>query len=360
MSYLLDRAFITRESIVAGDLAITDVSRRNRNFKIVSEQGPSYLVKQGIGSEGVATVAHEAVIYRLLHSDSSRNGMCRYLPAFHAYDEKQHLLILELLRNTEDLRQHHLRRGRFSKSLAVSQGEALGSLHRQIWSEKSAETAVFRHEPPWVLSIHRPELGALREISSANIQLIRIIQKFVAFTDILDKMRSEWRNEALIHFDIKWDNLMVSRRSREQRSGLKIIDWEVAGIGDPCWDVGTVFCGYLSFWLLSIPIVGKSSLDESLQLARYPLSRMQPAIRAFWEAYVRRMNFRSDIAAQVLVRSLRYCAVRLIQTAYEQMQMANQLNGNIICFLQLSLNMLRRQQEATVLLLGIPMPAVDG
>jgi hypothetical protein len=37
------------------------------------------------------------------------------------------------------------------------------------------------------------------------------------------------------------------------------------------------------------------------------------------------------------------------------MQMAMELSGNVVCLLQLSLNMLRRPQEAMVHLLGIPL-----
>jgi hypothetical protein len=55
------------------------------------------------------------------------------------------------------------------------------------------------------------------------------------------------------------------------------------------------------------------------------------------------------------MRATRYSAARLIQTAFEQMQMSIQIMGNTICLLQLSLNILRRPQETIVHLLGIPL-----
>jgi hypothetical protein len=44
-----------------------------------------------------------------------------------------------------------------------------------------------------------------------------------------------------------------------------------------------------------------------------------------------------------------------VQTGFEQMQMAHKPTGNTICMLQLSLNIMRRPQEASARLLGIPI-----
>ncbi len=129
-------------------------------------------------------------------------------------------------------------------------------------------------------------------------------------------------------------------------------------MGDPCWDVGAVFGGYLSFWLLSIPITGETPPDRFLELAQYPLEKMQPAIRSFWRAYVRRMDLDAAASNQWLLRASKYGAARLVQTAFEQMQHSMQLIGNVMCFLQLGLNIMQRPQEAAVQLLGIPFQQV--
>ena len=72
-AYLLQHDLISAASIVEGDLAVADASRRNRNFKVISERGPSYLLKQGVGSGGKATLAHEAVVYEFLRSLAPRH-----------------------------------------------------------------------------------------------------------------------------------------------------------------------------------------------------------------------------------------------------------------------------------------------
>lgn len=359
MLYLLQHKLIDPASIVTGGLTVVDVSRRNCNFKVISTQGPCYLVKQGISPDRATTVAHEAAVYQLLESDTRAHNvkLPHYLPRFYRYDPQEHMLILELLPNAEDFRQYHARYGRFSTSLAAMAGKSLGTLHRltqpgnRLWDD-----SWFLDQLPWILTIHRPSLWIFWDVSEANLQLIKIVQHSTEFCQLLDDLRQDWQADRLIHHDIKWDNWIIFAQSSSRRKvGLKLIDWELAALGDPCWDVGSVFNDYLSFWLSSIPITGEEPPERFLELSRYPLERMQPALRSFWASYTRQMDLDASIADQWLLRAVRYGAARLVQTAFEQMQRSTQLTGNIICILQLSLNMLRRPHEAAVLLLGIPL-----
>jgi|SRR5215217_5938183 len=363
--YLLGRKLVSAESIVEGDLAVVDASRRNRNFKVLSERGPSYLLKQGLGPEGRATVAHEAAVYDLLLRAKDDNGgltLNDYLPRCYAYDTEEHVLVLELLRDAQDLVEYHTRRGRFSVRVAAAMGEALAWLHdpKRLSGNGLGYTSPFSAAPPWPLAIHRPDLGIFRDASNANIDLVRIIQSSTELCRLLDDLRAGWKNQALIHRDVKWDNFIVpARPSSRRKAGLKLVDWELADVGDPWWDVGSVFGSYLSFWLLSIPITGEAPPERFMELARYPLEKMHPAIRAFWQSYTRHRNLDAARAAQYLLRAVKYGAARLLQTGYEYSQGSLHPQGNILCLVQLSLNILRRPHEAAVYLLGIPLHAGD-
>src|SRR5215207_3056 len=356
--YLLQHNLIGTASIVESDLLVADASRRNRNFKVISERGPSYLLKQGLGLGGIATVAHEAVVYQFLYSRAEKDGLDRYLPRYYGYDPKEQILILQLLRDAEDFREYHARRGHFSTILARAMGKALATVHRltRTGGKENEDGYVFPVQPPGALSIHRPDPRIFHDISGANLQLIRIVQNSAPLCQALDELRRGWRTETLIHCDIKWDNCVVFARPASKRmTRLKIVDWELARLGDPCWDVGSVFGNYLSFWLFSIPITGEAPPDRFMELARYPLESMQPAMRSFWQSYVRTMELDAASSDDWLLRAVKYGAARLVQTAYEQMQMSIHLTGNMVCLLQLSLNILRRPQEAMVHLLGLPL-----
>jgi hypothetical protein len=110
---------------------------------------------------------------------------------------------------------------------------------------------------------------------------------------------------------------------------------------------------HLSFWIRSIPITGEASLDRHEELARYPLAKMQPAIRSFWRAYATNIDRSPDNVQERLLRATRFAAARLVQTAVETLQYAVNVPPNVVCLLQLSVNMLQRPSDASRDILGI-------
>src|SRR5690242_20580410 len=105
-AYLLERALVGAQAVVEGDLLVLDAARRNSNFVVISERGPSYLLKQGVGPDRSASVDHEAAVYRFLRSGGGGNRFLRYLPECHLHDPAEHLLVLELRKGAETLREY--------------------------------------------------------------------------------------------------------------------------------------------------------------------------------------------------------------------------------------------------------------
>jgi Ser/Thr protein kinase RdoA (MazF antagonist) len=356
--YLLNRGFINGEQVVDGDLEVLDASRRNCNFRVSSHLGPSYLVKQGVGPGGFATVAHEAAVYRYFRAKRVDRVLNTSLPTYHGYDKKYGLLILELISNAESMSENHARSHRFPVSLAAQLGTVLAKLHsidyrrdegEQLQEEPSA--------PPWILSMHRPSLSALRELSGGNLEMIRILQSSMGLCQSLDELRSGWRINAFIHQDIKAENILVfPDPCRRGKPGVKIVDWECASYGDACWDAGSLFSDYLCFWLFSIPDAGTDSPQASMESARYPIEKIQPAMSTFWEAYVRTMQLDVAASQRWLIRAVRYAAARMLQTAFEHLQHATRMTGPVLRLLQVSANMLEQPREASIHVLGIRLP----
>lgn len=357
MGYLLDRGLLDVGAIVDGDLVVLDATRRNRNFKVLRSDGPCYLVKQGVDADGRATIAHEAAIYELLAAGSDENGIARHLPKVFEFDAGTGTLVLELFDRASDLRAHHARVARFPVGLGADLGRALAQLHRipARALRTDGDPLELSPGPAWALFIHRPPLRRYWEMSGATVALTRIVQQFDALCAQLDDLLADWRVETLIHNDLKAENCIVLT-ARRGRGRVKLVDWEFAGLGDPSWDVGSVLGSYLGTWLSSVPILGPDFDDRSLALAGLPLERMQPAIGSFWSSYVAHRDLGADEAAAGLARAVRYSGARLLQTAFEQTQASQQVNGNVIGFVQLALNVMARPWEACGALLGIPLP----
>lgn len=348
--YLMERGLLDPARIVDGDLTIADVSRRNSNLTVVSENGPSYLVKQAATDDTRVTLANEAAAYRFL-AGSDQRSMGRYVPECHGYDGDAAILLLELVRGGEDFRAYHVRTGRFSRTLATELGRALGLLHGTTLREEPADDG-WR---PWALWAHRPAVSTLGHLSGASVELVKTVQRYDAFSAGLEELRGEWLAQAFVHHDLKWDNCIVhGADGSARRTRLKLVDWELARWGDPRYDVGCAFAQYLAYWTSSIPVTGSVPPERFAELARHPIERMQPALRALWRAYAGTMRLDVIESQAWLRQSVRYGAAALVHAAIERTQESLAMTADVAILLQLALNMLARPEDASAHLLGIP------
>jgi hypothetical protein len=347
--YLLERDLLSPADVVDGDLRVRATVRRNLGFQ-VRGGAAAYLVKQAGGPDRADGLANEAAVYRWL----AAAGEPWFLPRLYHHDPAHMLLVLELLPDAVSF-STRMQRGRFSTALAVRVGRALAWLHALPPAPVGARPRPC--PPPWVLLLAHPDLNFYRQASAANLQLMRVVRQFPMLGQRLDDLWVAWQPARLVHYDLKWDNLLVVRAGRG-RPRLKLVDWEMAGLGDPCWDAGAMLGEYLGCWATSIPANGEGPPDTLLALARYPLDRMQPAIRAFWQAYTAGLGLDAATALAWRGRAVRYAAVRLIQTAFEDGQTQLWLTNQALLLLQLAANILERPDEAAIYLLGLGPEAV--
>ena len=184
--------------------------------------------------------------------------------------------------------------------------------------------------------------------------MFSIVRSYPEFNETLDELRDKWRFDSLIHGDMKWDNLVVSVAEENGKGeSVKIVDWELADIGDARWDVGAILQSYLSFWILSIPPNAEANAEQLERLAQYPLEPMQPAIRAFWKTYIATRQIGNEEGRQLLESCVKFGAARMIQTAYEYMQYSPQISASALYLLQVSLNTLKSPKEAISDLLSL-------
>jgi phosphotransferase family enzyme len=350
--YLLDKGLLEPDSIVSGDLDVQDASRRNRNFKILRKQSRCYFLKQGFGP--LRLVEREAAVYGFLHSLPGAFAEC--LPNIRLHDCPQRILVLEIPHDSETVEEHCRRAGRIPAWAGARLGCALGDLHGLTCDPviRESRRQEFQSELPWVFEIHKPGLRVFWGASEANLALIGIIQGSPGIRAGLEGLREEWHTECLVHGDLKSANLVIERGpSGRVRRGLKIIDWELAGYGDPAWDIGSVLSDCLALWVLSIPMAPEWTVEQSLKLARLPLERLVPWVRSFWRAYVERRGLEPEIAARLLRRSTTHAAARLLQTAYETTRQASRLPANAVGMVQLSRNLMSQPESAAATLLGL-------
>ena len=351
--YLLAHGLLSPRSIIDSDVVIRELSGRNRTFGAECRNAPSYLLKQNTTAE--TNAASEGDVYRALSATAS---MRPYLAQFHGYDADGRILVTEYFPAGEDLASFHLRRSRPPARTASAIGTVLAALHR-VPVEQAGPIMNRRRRSP-ALAVHRPGRRLVTESSRTAMEVVKIIQGTDGFGAQLDALHRDWSATTPVHQDVRFKNFVwTPPSSTSSRPRLKLIDWELACLGDPAWDIGSALGNYLSLWLTSIPATGSYPVAQSAELARCPLSGVQRAIRACWHAYVK-VCCPDDAGAALLPRTVRYAAARLVQTTFETAQDSTSLTADMVLHLQVAFNMLQRPREAASHLLGVTSPELPG
>ena len=330
-AYLVKRRLLSRRTIVAGRLRIADASSRNRNVRVSGGPGESYLLKQGVVADSAETLANEVALYRRLAAAPAPIAAC--VPRLHGHDALRGVLILEWIENGQDLYRHHATRSEASPTLAAALARVLATIHGVAPDDEE-----LRSDAPWVLSLHRPKLAALRYLSAASIELIRTVQADERVTTGLDELRDGWHSETLVHRDVKWANCIAFEpRGGGRPTQIKLVDWEMAGWGDPAFDVGSAFNDFLGY----------------CERRQRPLSSVQPAIAGFWAAYLRARALDERAAAQLLVRAVRFAGARLLQSTFEHTQETPHVTRRVAAGAALGATLLSAPRAAAADVLGL-------
>lgn len=337
--HLIAQRVISSESVVDGDFAVIDVSGRNRNFKVIRKFHPGYFVKQiqQWDAQTVAMLQCEAACYWLARNDSDFAPLATVMPEFHSYDLERHILITELMPESENLYEHLRRMGQFSLELAARLGQVLGTYHRELGNglKDSQHAAIFPRQVPWILSADRRNSHPFKELSPATSELFDVVEQSSQLRQALDDLRTGWCATSLMHGDMRLENCIVVADGAHNEWNLKIVDWELADIGDPCWDLGSIIQAFLTASIMSLPLdtEGSAKMDTSANHAG-----AYSAIQSLWNSYIAERQIQED---GLLERCLKYGAARMIQSAYEYVQFSPQVSSKALYLLQVSAEILK-------------------
>jgi Ser/Thr protein kinase RdoA (MazF antagonist) len=201
----------------------------------------------------------------------------------------------------------------------------------------------------WALTLTEPSSDLLLNLSAGAQDLVARIQANAAVCRRLDELNAARTDGALVHGDVRWDNcLAVATARSHRRTGVVLVDWEVAGRGTAAFDVGAVLAEYLLSWVGSIPIVDPAEPGRLLAHAKHPLPRMEPAVQSFWSAYVTASPRRPRLSD-----AIELAAVRLLQSAVEQAQTLSTPTASVGALVQLAEHMLCHPDLVGYTLLGL-------
>jgi hypothetical protein len=271
-------AFLERLGLTEPGKAYAQWSKRQRNDTILVLDGnsASWFIKRcgaPLMLEDVS-LRNELLFHRRLNGGNFPPTLKNYVAKLIADGEDGRLLVFEGLSRHANLRTAFFDCGVDMCQIAIHMGCALALLHSTASVKVSGGFSIIDN-PVLTFGHYTPEA-----IGQAPIyfELLQLIQADPQLNERLRELRASWHPTAIIHADIKADNILIGD-TKDPKSRPVLVDWELVGLGDPRWDCGSFIGSLCYLWLESIGSDIKLSTD--LDSPR----RIQEAIRNFWDSY---------------------------------------------------------------------------
>ena len=290
---------------------LTDLSRSNPVTAVAVGGKARLVVKQrGLRVDEVDPMTAETAAYAWL----SEVGLALIAPALGAVGDGW--LALEAVEPATSLHELVVRRAPASASAFAALGDALGRLHAApvppVAQPGSAGGLVPRR--PWILDL---EPRGLPSVVPAAEGVTAVRERLLASRSVaalLGGLRASWSGRAIIHGDVKFDNVLVQSidglvgGDDGPAARVWLIDWELAGLGEPAWDLAGCVEGVVT--------------AQFMTAGRVDVPSAAPLALAALEAHARADGGLASLTAPAVV--LRWTAARLAQASLQLAAMAGE------------------------------------
>lgn len=338
LQYLRKRNLINEEEVVKGNFKVEPVKTRNNIMKIQVVPGQSLFVKQLAGdAASPVLLRRETAAYGLFSKYAETFPVTSAIPALLDYNEEELVMVTELLDNARNLHEHYMYSRDFNEQLAREQASLMAAYHNLPLTQ--SDTASFPRILPWVLQLNNFQANQFFVNNEASAHVIGIIKEDTLLQSSLARLASRWSHTHLIHGDIKWINFLLTQN--ESGTAQRLIDWELADLGDPLWDVAGLLQSHVVSWLFGFDDNDPHSTQLPQQMEPYNIKRMQPSAKAFTEEYMRLTNITSEQRAEFLLKAMQYTAARITQTSIEGVTFLSKIGANNMRGVQLAHNIFK-------------------
>lgn len=277
-------------------------------------------------------------------------GIRGLFPRFVLHDEKDGVVVVEGLTDRVSMREMCRWRPPGKGALVRSVAAALARLH--VESRGACLSGDRAPRVPRAMN-PVPNFGSLSPAEFARMPGARFPEFFAAAQEVggaLQSLEQSWSSECFVHGDFKDDNVMVGGSEAEPL--VTFVDWEMAGWGDPAWDVGGMVGQFLYHWITSMkPGVG-DSLRSLVQSATVPFSLVHESATAFVSTYASVANV-ENVAAFV-ARVVRFAGVFLFHRARTILEISGRLPPAASSCLQVGKTIISDHARGAQIIFGSP------
>ncbi len=357
--FLLAENLINTETIILGDYEATSINRRNYNIQITSLKEENYLIKQvsNLESENANTLKKEARFYE--YFGRLNDGLKTYLPEVKYVDVDNIILVMQYYNDSIPLWRYYnkLSIDHFPIETTKEIGRLLAQIHRSLSNKALLEDqniAFLNDELPFIFNLNKPHPKILSYITKGGYDFIEHLQNQQDIMLAFNRIPQLWEKNSIIHGDIKLDNFLVLQPDHSNNRDLKLIDWEMAQIGDTAWDLAGVFNDFIFWWVITMP--DKLPPEEMVKKAKFPFHKLHPAINAFWSTYTCTLDLDHEHQRELLERVLLFAGFRVLQTAYEVASKFDAIPSIATVLLNMGKSIIRKPEFSKEKLFGITEP----
>jgi Ser/Thr protein kinase RdoA (MazF antagonist) len=229
---LVAEGVIDADAARDGRITVTDLSRSNPVGLVCLDGCPEIVVKGGtIARDGVDPVPAELAAYEWLgmSPDTARLAPAPLLAVAGAT-----AVVSQWLRGAISLHEALATGTNSGEDLIAEVGRMLGVLHR---ARHGLRRLAIRR--PWILDVPAGRMPAIAIDNDPATRLIEALRQCAPLLATIASVGATWMPRTMIHGDIKFDNILVAR------DRMLFVDWELAGLGPPAWDLAGVVDGLL-------------------------------------------------------------------------------------------------------------------
>lgn len=331
---LLQRGIILPSDVVNDSLHVVDRSSRNVMYLVRTGESGCVVKMPVPGEPGTdVTFDNEVRFYEWMKSEPGR-ALRDVVPRSVLLSREPPLVVCEYVGTGMSLLEQAFPAAgdvRFSGH-ARHLGVLLARIHAV---DVDTLLDAFWADPPWIFSVGRPRPAMLHSAFPTGFEVIHFVQSSQPLSMLLDRLRRTWRPECLVHGDFKWGNVLPTD------DGMVVVDWELARLGPPAWDLACVLQDYASVWFNHLVYDGSVSFAEAISQNTIELADIQKECRTFWSAYLDARSIDGAQANDLLSETLRHLAARLVQAAVEHAGGDGELPNQALYRLQFAANLAR-------------------
>ena len=213
-------------------LRIDATSSSHTLSRVTAPDGRCVVVKQvpQYAAARQRSLMSEMFVYRLARWMAE---IARAVPNLVFIDEGRHVIVVDALATGIRWPDPATRAAISSPEVCSQLGAVLAGVHRA-----TADMAMWPSPAVGVLGLPMSIAEASAERPANTQALMRFIAEDPELSTMLNTGAADYTAQCVIHGDLRQENWLID--DREQSGMLKIFDWELAGSGDPAWDLGSL------------------------------------------------------------------------------------------------------------------------